>query len=100
MQQTVEAGFAHPILHWFHPDDPAYWYDLGQGPPPCGVDQNFDREEDFAESVTAYVYPQEAQQKATARGWPYVDAARGYNYANFLATPRGQFINTLMVASP
>ncbi len=100
MQSAMGAGFAHPILHFFDPDNPAYWYDPGNGPPPCGIDGNFDRKEDFAEAVAAYVDPQEAQQRANRRNWPYTDPARGYNYADFYATPRGQHIQALMVAPP
>lgn len=100
MRKKVGAGFHSPILYFLFPKDPAYWYDPGQGPPPCGVDAAFNPIEDFAEAVTAYVYPQEAQQRAAARGWPYADPARGYTYADFYATPRGQFIGGLMATTP
>jgi RHS repeat-associated protein len=43
MQEAMGAGFAHPIRHFFDPGNPAYWYDPGQGPPPCGIDANFKR---------------------------------------------------------
>lgn len=40
--------------------------------PPKGSDVNFNREEDFAESVAAYVFPDEAQQWVERwRGTPY-----------------------------
>jgi len=100
MQTAMGSGFAHPILHFFDPDNSAYWYDPGQGPPPCGVDANFNRKEDFAEAVAAYVYPDEALLKANSRGWPYIDPQRGYSYMHFHDTPRGQFIDALMVAPP
>ena len=64
MQTDMGAEFEHPILHRLYPNNPAYWYDPGDGPPPCGIDSLFDRKEDFAESVTAYVYPGEAQRRA------------------------------------
>jgi hypothetical protein len=64
------------------------------------VDKNFNRKEDFAEAVAAFVYPQEARNRASARGWPYVDPARGYRYGDFRSTPRGRFIKALMVTSP
>ena len=66
-----------------------YWYDPGDGPPPCGIDSLFDRKEDFAESVTAYVYPGEAQRRAEKMNYPYTDANRNYSYSNFMDTPRG-----------
>jgi RHS repeat-associated protein len=100
MQNDLGAGFDHPILHFFSPNDPKYWYDPGQGPPPAGVDANFNRHEDFAEAVTAYVYPNEASANASARGWPYNDPGRGYNYAQFQDTPRGQYIQALMATPP
>ena len=34
------------------------------GKPPADSDNNFNPSEDFAESVTAYVYPVTAQEKA------------------------------------
>jgi RHS repeat-associated protein len=96
MQEAMGAGFAHPIRHFFNPGNPAWWYDPGQGPPPCGIDANFNEKEDFAEAVTAYVYPDRASQWAAERGWPYTDPGRGYAYASFLETPRGQFIAALL----
>lgn len=100
MSSSLGAGFDHPILHFLFPNDPAYWYDPGQGPPPCGVDANFNSKEDFAEAVTAYTYPSGASAKATANGWPYQDAARGYSYSSYIDTPRGQYIKALIVSNP
>jgi len=100
MASDLGAGFDHPFLHWLNPDNPAYWYNPGQGPPPAGIDRNFNAREDFAEAVTAYVYPGEAALRAASRGWPYSDAKRGYNYSSYLDTPRGQYIKALMVSSP
>ncbi|MBN2007555.1 MAG: hypothetical protein JXA21_29690 [Anaerolineae bacterium] len=96
MREKVGAGFRAPVLHRLFPKNAAYWYDPGQGPPPCGVDAAFNPLEDFAEAVAAYIYLQEAQQRAAARGWPYVDAVRGYTYVDFYATPRGKFVAGLM----
>jgi len=98
MQKNLMAGFDHPVLHFLFPNNPEYWYDPGQGPPPCGVDAAFNRKEDFAESVTAYVYPLDAATNATQRGWPYQDAARGYFYSAYIDTPRGQYIKALIVS--
>jgi len=100
MQSAMGAGFAHPIRHFFDRSNPAYWYDPGNGPPPCGIDGNFNRKEDFAEAVTAYIDATEAQMRANGRGWPYADPVRGYIYADFYATPRGQHIQALMVTPP
>jgi hypothetical protein len=96
MQRAVGAGFAHPLLHFLAPEKKEYWYDPGQGPPPCGLDRRFNRLEDFAEAVTAFVHPAEAARLAAERGWPYTDPDRGYEYADFGATPRGQFIRALV----
>ena len=100
MQKAMGAGFSHPVRRLLAPNNPTNWYDPGQGPPPCGVDANFNHREDFAEAVTAYVYPQMAAYRATASGWPYGDASRGYNYPDFGSTPRGQHIQALMVTPP
>ena len=100
MQSALGAGFKNPLGHFFYPNDPAYWYDPGNGPPPAGIDTNFNEKEDFAETVTAFVYPGSASSNATSRGWPYVDPARGYNFARFADTPRGQFVAALMVSNP
>jgi len=94
--KAVGARFDHPIRHWLNPNDPRYWYNPGAGPPPAGIDANFNAREDFAEAVAAYVYPAQASQLATARGWPYNDPSRGYYYAHFHDTPRGQYIQALM----
>lgn len=65
------------------------------GIPPAGSDANFNRLEDFAESVTAYVYPIEAQRKIN-------DFLMNPNYRDFLyypdytKTPRWAFINYLV----
>jgi hypothetical protein len=79
------------ILHGLYPLEKRYWYHVGAPPPPCGVDQNFNRKEDFAEAVTAFVYPEEASRRATARGYPYSQ----YGYLRFSQTPRGKFIAAL-----
>jgi hypothetical protein len=39
-------------------------YDPGTWPPPAGIDMGFNAKEDFAESVTAFVYPGKAKQAA------------------------------------
>jgi hypothetical protein len=101
MQSSMGAHFDHPFLHRIHPDDPAYWYDPGQqGPPPCGVDASFNAKEDFAEAVTAYVYPVLASNNASTNGWPYNDTVRGYSYSSYRDTPRGQYIANLLTSNP
>ncbi len=100
LKSSLGAGFDHPILHFLFPNNSNYWYDPGQGPPPAGLDANFNAKEDFAESVTAFVYPGEASNAALNRGWPYNDSSRGYSYSSFLYTPRGQYVYALLVSSP
>jgi len=97
MQHDLGAGFRHPIWHFLKGNDPRYCYDPGNGPPPCGTDKNFNAKEDFAESVTANVYPAEALAKASAGNYPYNDPGRGYSFSGFQNTPRGQYIQALMV---
>jgi hypothetical protein len=79
-------------LHLIFPKKKAFWYRVGSPPAPCGTDGNFNAMEDFAESVTAYVYPLEASRRATKRGMPYSD----YDYKTFHETPRGVFIRSLV----
>jgi hypothetical protein len=99
MQKTVGAGYRDFIarfLHIFRPDNPEYWYLPGNSPPPCGIDRNFNAKEDFAEAVTAFVFPNMAKQRAVDRGWPYDNPTYGYAYERFVDTPRGVFIKELM----
>ncbi|MHC1740168.1 MAG: hypothetical protein AB9897_03540 [Anaerolineaceae bacterium] len=80
-----------PIFHRLQPTNRQLWYRVGNPPPPCGIDQNFNRLEDFAETVAAYVYPKIAFQRAVARGFPYGH----YGYTHFRQTPRGMFMAAL-----
>ncbi|NOH10255.1 MAG: RHS repeat-associated core domain-containing protein [Chloroflexi bacterium] len=72
------------------------------GVPPKGADQNFTRKEDFAESVTAFLYPSEAlafindpnHGLAGDPRFEWVDA-NGNVTSDFSLTPRGIFIGTL-----
>jgi hypothetical protein len=75
-----------------------YWYDPGDSPPPCGVNRSFNSREDFAESVTAYIYPDMAIDRAKERNWPYTNPIFGYSYSSFFDTPRGQFIDALITS--
>ena len=64
------------------------------GTPPAGSDANFNRLEDFAESVTAYVYPVEAQRKVIA-----YKEMKGYEflyYSDYTKLPRWAFVNQLI----
>jgi RHS repeat-associated protein len=107
MQREMGAGFSRPLLRWLHYNDPAYWYDPGKGPPPCGVDENFNAKEDFAESVAAWVDPAQgwiSAHSASLHGprwqkWPYKDPTRGYAYTGFREIPRGQFMGSLFATS-
>ncbi|MFZ2095397.1 MAG: hypothetical protein WAV05_02050 [Anaerolineales bacterium] len=103
MSSSLDAGFDNPFLHFLFPNNPNYWYDPGQGPPPCGVDANFNSKEDFAEAVTAFAYPAVAESEANRRNngnWSYVNPSRGWNYSGYLDTPRGLYINALIVSLP
>ena len=80
------------LFHWLWPDDERYWYRVGSPPPPCGIDRRFNAREDFAESVTAYVYPEEAACRAAQRGMPYSD----FGFDDFKKTPRGRFVKSLL----
>lgn len=81
-----------PALHQIFTQDSRWWYHAGSLPPPCGVDRNFNRYEDFAESVTAFVYPEIAAERAAKKGMGY-DL---YGYSHFYQTPRGKFIAALI----
>jgi hypothetical protein len=99
MRNRVGAGRHkrwYGLPHLFWPADKRYWYYPGNNPPPCGIDANFNAKEDFAEAVTASVFPEEAARRADARGWPYADPARGYAYASYSETPRAGFILELL----
>jgi len=63
------------------------------------VDANFNALEDFAESIAAHIYPEEAGRRASDRYWPYNDTRRGYSYSSFGETPRGSFVSALMVTN-
>ncbi len=81
--------------HWLHkryPEDPRFWYHVGSPPAPCGVDKNFNAKEDFAEAVTAFLFPEEAYRKAVKRNFPY----ESHGYSHFHDTPRGKFIRSLI----
>jgi hypothetical protein len=99
MQKKMNAGYRkwwYIIPHLLWPSNIQYWYYPGDGPPPCGIDRNFNAKEDFAEAVAALVFTAEAKRRATSRGWPYNDPARGYAYADYRDTPRGEFIEGLI----
>ena len=91
MQCRTKSWGPVPLLHAKFPHDRRFWYHVGNPPPPCGVDQNFNVLEDFAESVTAFTYPKEAFQRAVARGIPYGQ----FGFQHFSETPRGKFIKEL-----
>ncbi len=92
MAKATHSGFLFPRLHLWRPPWKFFWYRVGSPPPPCGIDRNFNAIEDFAESVTAYLYPEEAAKRANERGYPY----EKWGYNAFHNTPRGEFIRGLM----
>jgi RHS repeat-associated protein len=62
--------------------------------PPAGSDENFNAREDFAESVTAFVYPDQAQEKVNVYlGTIYEDFLYYRGYENTL---RWAFVNNLI----
>ncbi len=92
MRAHTGSGFPFRALHYAHPSWKLLWYRVGSPPPPCGVDKNFNSLEDFAETVTAYIFPDEAQRRAEARGYPY----EKWGYTHFHETPRAQFFANLI----
>lgn len=92
MAKATRSGFLFPRLHLWRPPWKVFWYRVGSPPPPCGVDKHFNAIEDFAESVTAFLYPEEAARRATQRGYPY----EKWGYAHYHDTPRGKFVKLLI----
>ncbi len=64
--------------------------------PPAGSDNNFNHTEDFAESVAAYVFPIEAQQKIQQYGNPENIYHRLLFYTDYTNTKRWAYINSLV----
>jgi RHS repeat-associated protein len=92
-----EMGGRYPyseLLHELFPDQPAFWYKTDVLPYPAGTDKNFNPKEDFAESVTASVYPDEAMGRAASRSSPYP-----IEYTSFRHTPRYEYILNLIKGS-
>jgi hypothetical protein len=91
MRRVTHSGFVCAALHRLHPAWQLFWYRVGSPPPPCGIDRNFNAVEDFAESVTSYLYPEEAARRAIERGYPYAK----WGFQHFHETPRGKHIRAL-----
>lgn len=91
MSKATGSFFPSRWLHMRHPKDPAYWYHVGSPPAPCGIDKNFNAKEDFAESVTAYLFPEEAHRRAEIRKAAYEEKG----FTHFHETPRGKYIKAL-----
>jgi hypothetical protein len=92
MREETGSGFWLKFLHTLRPSWKLFWYRVGSPPPPCGIDKNFNSLEDFAESLTAYIFPEKAAQKAARHGYDYGK----WGYAHFHETPRGRFIQHLI----
>jgi len=95
-RQLQRATHSSGVFSWLKrrfPKNKRFWYHIGAPPPPCGTDVNFNRMEDFAESVAAFVYPDLARERAAKRGLPY----EMFGYESFKETPRGKFISRLAV---
>jgi hypothetical protein len=67
-------------------------YDLGPNPPPKGADKSFNRLEDFAESVTTYMYSHEAQDFIREH---FADKPE-FHYANYYETRRALYVDALL----
>jgi RHS repeat-associated protein len=68
------------------------------GVPPKGSNLLFNRKEDFAETFAAFIYPEKAQNfisatAATNKEW------NQFRYDNYLMTPRGLWISTIVYLS-
>lgn len=92
MRKATRSGFPSRWLHATFPKLRLFWYHVGRPPAPCGVDKKFNAREDFAEALTAYIFPEEACRRAAARGYPY----ERYGYTHFYQTPRGKFIREIL----
>jgi hypothetical protein len=92
MRQFTQSWGPIPLLHELFPTKETFWYHPGALPPPCGKDGNFNRLEDFAEAVAAYIYADDAKSRAAARGMAYMT----FGYESFYATPRGRFMHDLI----
>jgi hypothetical protein len=93
MRKATLSGFLCEPIHNWRSNWRLFWYRAGSPPPPCGVDQHFNAIEDFAEAVTAYLYPEEAAKRAVERGMPY----EKWGYAHFKDTPRGKFMREILL---
>ncbi len=92
MRVETGSGFPIKILHKAFPRWKIFWYRVGSPPPPCGVNEKFNSLEDFAETVTAFIFPEKAKEKAAARGFNY----EKYGYSHFHETPRGRYFQKLL----
>jgi hypothetical protein len=92
MRKATHSYFLCRWLHKRFPEDPRFWYHVGSPPPPCGAARNFNEKEDFAEAVTAYVFPAEAHRRALKRNASY----ETHGFSHFHDTPRGKFIKELL----
>jgi len=92
MRSHTGSGFRFKALHVARPAWKLFWYRVGGPPPPCGIDKNFNSLEDFAETVTAFIYPDEAKRRAEIRGYPY----EKWGFTHFHDTPRGEYFKNLV----
>jgi len=92
MKAFTHSRFPFKALHQVFTAWQFLWYKAGSPPPPCGIDRHFNSLEDVAESITAYLFPEEAHQRAASRGYPY----EKWGYTHFHDTPRGEFIAELL----
>lgn len=76
------------------------WYTPGAGPPPCGVDRNFNASEDLAESFAAFLLPEQAKLRASKASLRQKRNSENWNwgklFSEYAQTPRGVLISQLL----
>ncbi len=92
MRVELKSYFPVKALHKAFPKWRMFWYRVGSPPPPCGVNDKFNSLEDFAETVTAYIFPEAAKRKAEDSGYAY----EKWGYGHFYETPRGRYFQQLL----
>ena len=73
-----------------------HWLYHYGGKPPKGSDYAFDPREDFAESLTAYVFPVWAQGEIEKYNNPNSEYYEYFYYSDYTKTLRWKFINRLI----
>jgi hypothetical protein len=104
--QTYTRGYTCVLLPWIQRwlgrcdeeqrlpgcNNAGYFY---RGTPPAGSDKNFNHREDFAESVAAYVYPQEARDRVK-KYQDHDSYGELLHYSAYVSTKRWAFVDGLV----